>query len=254
MGELILLPNLLDPASSPELYLPAGLGHVLERIDRLIAETAKAGRAYLSRFLPREKWIGIPIVELNEHSTREEVARLAESAEGLVQGLVSDAGLPAIADPGAELVSAVRLRGVKVSALAGPSSVMLALQLSGFPAQSFTFHGYLPRGEEALHQALKTFERQRGTHLWIEAPYRTDKMVEAAVATFSPQTRFAVASALTTDRERVVVGSMTSWRKGVPPFGKEPAVFLCIPFDTQSVKGSDCPIMGDRGMKARERE
>ncbi|MDE3055249.1 MAG: SAM-dependent methyltransferase [Verrucomicrobiota bacterium] len=225
---LLLLPNLLDP-SADSLLLPAATGAALRTLSGLIAENEKEARRFLFHFLTREEVGALPIVSLNEHTASGQLASLLVPMEkGEAWGLISDRGLPCVSDPGANLVSLARQRGISVRSLGGTSSLLLALQLSGFSGERFTYHGYLPREEPSLCQALRQIEKEcvGRTQMWIEAPYRTAKMVEIVLRTLSSNTLFCVAAELTGQNERVIVQSVAEWKRKTPSFGKEAALFL----------------------------
>jgi 16S rRNA (cytidine1402-2'-O)-methyltransferase len=225
---LILLPNLLGEEASVELSLPAATGRIVCTLDGLIAENEKEGRRFVRRFRNLGE---IPIRVLSEHTTAEEVEELVALLRKEKWGLISDAGLPCIADPGSQLVAKARAAGIEVEALSGPSSIFLALMLSGLPSQSFAFHGYLERKPEALLPQVQLLQKraqmEKSTQLFIEAPYRTQKMLEFLVAHLSEKTLLAVACDLTLPTEVVIVKSVAAWRKiPFPQFDKRPAVFL----------------------------
>ncbi|HLB53004.1 MAG TPA: SAM-dependent methyltransferase [Chlamydiales bacterium] len=228
-GKLLLLPNLLGDTADPDFAFTPSIKIAVSRIQGLIAESEKEGRRYLLRFLPREEMVKRPLALLHEHTEPKELSSLLLPMEkGEVWGLISDAGLPCIADPGEGLVRLAYQKGVEVESLGGTSSQLLALQLSGFCGQRYAFHGYLPREEKELEIKLKQLEQQcRGmTQMWMEAPYRTAKMVEAVCSFLSPATLFCVASQLMTKEQRVISQPIARWKKSSYSFGKEPAIFL----------------------------
>lgn len=231
-GRLSLLPNLLSAEEPGDVrWLPQCLQEVVPQLHGLIAESFSNGRRYLRYFLSRERAAALPLELLNEHSQPRDVQGLIEKIEdGTHWGLISDAGLPCIADPGAHLVMLARQRGLVVTTFPGPSSLMMALQLSGFSGQRFAFHGYLPRDVPARRAAIQELERRaacdHATQIWIEAPYRSKVMLEALCATLQDTTLLTVAVELTSSRERVVSQSIAMWRNLLFPLGKEAAVFL----------------------------
>jgi len=229
-GKLILLPNVLDTESDQETdLLPARLSAVMQMISGLIAEDEKEARKYLRRFLSQEKRQNFPIRLLNEHTIPKELETLLEPLQkGEIWGLISDAGLPCVADPGAHLVSLARRHNIPVQALPGPSSLILALQLSGFSGQSFCFHGYLPRELPDLERMVKDLERRAKTvtQIWIEAPYRSQKMLSNLKEWLHADTNLCVAASLNSSAERVVTQSIHKWKGGSFELGKEPTVFL----------------------------
>jgi 16S rRNA (cytidine1402-2'-O)-methyltransferase len=227
-AKLILLPNLLNEDAPIDEFLSTGVATAVRSIQGLIAESEKAGRRYLRKFLSHEEMNAKPIHLLNEHTNG-----LGELIEPLLRnetwGLISDAGLPCLADPGANLVALAHEKGVVVETYAGPSSIIFALQLSGFSGQKFAFHGYLPRENPQLEQTLFDLEKRAKTEtqIFIEAPYRSAKMLTFLLATLKVGTRLCVASSLATSKQRVISQSVMKWRE-MPGdnLGKEPAVFL----------------------------
>jgi 16S rRNA (cytidine1402-2'-O)-methyltransferase len=231
VGKLILLPNLLDDGASVERSLPVGVGDALRTLSGLICESEKAARRYLRRFLSHDAMAALPLRLLNEHTPLTELgALLAPMLSGQCWGLVTDAGLSCIADPGANLVALARKSGVVIETLPGPSSILLALQLSGFPAQAFAFHGYLPREQPDLQSKIVALEKrsreENASQLFIEAPYRSMKLLGALLEVLQPTTRLCVAASLTAPSERVASQTVAEWRKSAFALAKEPVVFV----------------------------
>lgn len=225
---LHLLPNLLGNEASLEDF-PKKVFSIVLTLDGLIAESEKAARKYLRFFMNHEEMQKVQIVLLNEHTKAKEV--LDEMLKGgSLWGLISDAGLPCLADPGSQLVSMARKKGVSIHALMGPSSIMLALMLSGFSGQRFSFHGYLPRKEEELIRKIKNLEKEayqsESTQIWIEAPYRSNKMLHFLIKSLKPQTLVCVAKNLTFQDESVMTMPVRLWKEKGFSLKKEPAVFL----------------------------
>lgn len=232
---LILLPNLLAPADQcrPSI-LPAILPEVVEQLDGVIGESEKGARAFLKLFRlkggrPLQQ---MPVATLNEHTAPQELqALLLPMKRGETWGFLSDAGLPCLADPGASLVALARQSGLSVFAYPGPSSIIQALLLSGFAAQRFSFEGYLPKEAAArLRRLLELQERSRqegSTQIFIETPYRSDKLFAELVTSLAPKTELAYATALTTPLERVERRGVLAWREQpLPKLANEPTVFL----------------------------
>ncbi len=225
---LVLLPNLL--ADDPHLVdtLPACLKKVVGELKALIAESEKGGRKYLSLFSRSPRTV--PIYLLNEHTQEDEIQTLLASMDEGLWGVVSDAGLCSIADPGARLVTLARKKGIPTQVYPGPSSIVLALMLSGFSAQSFSFHGYLPRKEGDLKKKLIELQKyaqvHKSTQIWIEAPYRSQKMLEFLKREIRSDFSLAVAASLCYSNERVLVMDLKKWRKSKVELKKEPTVFL----------------------------
>lgn len=231
---LYLLPNLLDEAGSHQESFPVCIDEVVPALDGLIAESHKGGRRFLRRFCYPEgrSFREVPISLLNEHTTQAEVqALLKPLRRGERWGLVSDAGLPIFADPGADLVFLCQKDRIPIHPLPGPSSILYALMLSGFSAQNFAFHGYLPRQDVELKQKLVRIEqiakREKQTQLFIEAPYRNLKLMEKLLRELQPTTYLAVCWNLTAPSQGVIVDRIAKWRRmALPSLKKIPAVFL----------------------------
>ncbi len=229
---LLLLPNLLGEHRHAEVFLPASVFKAVSTLQGLIAESEREGRRYLSRFETSRPAAEIPIALLNEHTPADHLDFLLEPiVAGERWGLVSDAGLPCIADPGSTLVLRARQRGIHVQAFVGPSSLLFALMLSGLPGQRFCFHGYLDRDPEKRVREIKRLAAQSGqekrTQLVIEAPYRNRYLLEAFIQTLPEQALLSVAWDLTLPTQGVMTLTVEQWRKcALPQLEKKPAVFL----------------------------
>jgi len=232
MSQLYLFPNLLADLATHQSYLPESVDSAVATITHLIAENEKEGRRFLRRFAyPAPKTFrDISIHLLSEHTTEKEKRELIdEISKGGIWGLVSDCGMPCLADPGADLVLMARQRNIKIETFAGPSSILFALVLSGLGGQHFTFHGYLPREEPLLLQALKKIERtsqqEKSTHLFIETPYRNQRLFQALL-TLQEGTWVSIACDLTLETQHVETKKVKEWRKTpLPTLDKRPCVF-----------------------------
>ena len=229
MGRIQIFPNLLDEEQDIQCFFPSILMEVVPKINGLIAESEKAARKFLRRFISREAMDRIEIRTLSEHTKKEELISLLEPIlNGETWGLISDAGLACIADPGSDLIFLANQNGVQVETFIGPCSIVLSLQLSGFSGQNFSFHGYLPRDGHDLEIKLKNLEKQSSsaTQIWIEAPYRSNKMLETLKRVLNPSTFLCVAASLTMKTQSVASLSVAEWRKTSKELGKEPVIFL----------------------------
>jgi 16S rRNA (cytidine1402-2'-O)-methyltransferase len=230
-GTLYLLPNLLG-AVEPEAVLPSRTIAIARGLRHFIAETPKAARAFVKSLSPERALQDMTFAELNEHTPPQHVATLlGPILAGEDAALLSDAGCPGVADPGALVVAAAHHLGVRVVPLVGPSAILLALMASGFNGQNFVFHGYLPVRAEARLGALRALDaalaRSGATQLFIETPYRNEAMIGAVLAACRPQTRFCVAADLTLSTERIVSRTVEQWRSGARSnFAGSPAIFL----------------------------
>ena len=230
-GKLYLLPNLLG-AVEPASVLPARTLAIARRLRHFVVETPKAARAFV-KSLPSEHALrDIAFAELNEHTPAHAVAALlAPVLAGEDVALLSDAGCPGVADPGAPLVAAAHRAGVTVVPLVGPSALLLALMASGMSGQHFVFHGYLPVRAEARAAALKALDaavaKSGATQLFIETPYRNEAMVAAVLAVCRPRTLFCVAVDLSLPSEQVLSRTVEQW-SGAPGLrlAGRPAMFL----------------------------
>ena len=230
-GKLYLLPNLLG-AVEPASVLPARTLAVARRLRHFVVETPKAARAFV-KSLPSEHALqDIAIAELNEHTPARDVAALlAPVLAGEDVALLSDAGCPGVADPGALLVAAAHRAGVVVVPLVGPSALLLALMASGMNGQNFVFHGYLPVRAEARAASLRALDAavagSGATQLFIETPYRNEAIAAAVLAVCRPRTLFCVAVDLTLPSEQIVRRTVEEWRTAPTlRLSGRPAMFL----------------------------
>lgn len=228
---LLLLPNLLGDLPHHQLFLPASVDKAVESLDGLIAESEKGGRRFLSRFKHEKKSHDIPLSLLNEHTKKDEIDFLLEPIrKGERWGLISDAGLPCIADPGHELVMRARTSGIVVQAFSGPSSILLSLMLSGLPGQHFAFHGYIPKDAKLLLNKLeKRSKEENATQIFIEAPYRSQRFLDTLLEELQEDTTLAVAWDLTMPTQGVLSQPVSLWKKSpLPNLEKKNAIFLFL--------------------------
>ena len=230
-GTLYLVPNLLDPEGSPEAALPASALARIRALRRFVAEGDKAAWRLLSRVLEPDAARASSVERLDEHTLPEELPALLKPLEaGEDLGLLSEAGMPCVADPGSALVALAHQRAIRVVPLVGPSSILLALSASGLDGQRFSFLGYLPQEPAARRASLARIDagiRADGaTRIFIETPYRNGRLIEDCLACLSPDTRFCVAASLTAADERVRSAEVAQWRKQPWLPGKVPAIFL----------------------------
>lgn len=236
-GVLYLIPNALGEGDAGQLatVLPASVIARTASLGYFVGENAKSTRAFLKRVGVTRPIQEIEIRELNVNTPPAEVERLlAPILAGADGGLVSEAGCPAVADPGALLVRRAHERGIKVVPLVGPSSILLALMASGLDGQRFAFHGYLAvdAGERAktLRELEQRSRKGRETQIFIETPYRNRALLDALVASCAPSTLITVAVDLTLESERIATRSASDWKKHAGAFEmhKRPAIFLML--------------------------
>lgn len=231
---LLLLPNVLSDVKYHEPYLPASVDKAVSSIDGLIAESDKGGRRFLSRFETKQKTHLMPMALFNKGTDQDLDFFLEPILGGERWGFVVDAGVPCMADPGARLVYRARKLGIQVQAYVGPSSVMLALMLSGLPGQRFAFHGYIEKGatEAAIQRLEARSRREEATQIFIEAPHRNQQMLEKLLETLDPETHLSICWDLTGKEQKVVTERVKSWKAmPTPNLGKIPAIFLIYAAD-----------------------
>ena len=206
-GRLYLIPVPLGQTPAAAV-LPAPVRACAQRLRNFVAENAKSARAFLKSLPSDWPLQEIEIHELNDHTAASELPRLlAPLLAGRDLGLISEAGCPAVADPGAALVALAHREAIQVIPLVGPSSILLALMGSGLGGQCFTFHGYLPSATQEREKRLRELEKQsrqeQSTQIFIETPYRNRQMLESLFRTCAPNTRICVATDLTLDSEQI---------------------------------------------------
>lgn len=231
-GKLYLIPSPLGD-NDPAEVIPGPTLELLKRISTYVVEEARTVRRYLSRAGLKGHIEELRMVELNEHSTSEEVeAMLSLFDDGCDVGLISEAGLPAVADPGAALVELCHRKGIEVVPQVGPSSLMLALMGSGLNGQSFAFRGYLPAKTDERRTAIREVERISGslhqTQIFIETPYRNDSLLADLLQCLNPSTRLCIAADLTLESQTILSKSVGEWKKRGFTVGKRPCVFLIL--------------------------
>ena len=209
----------------PQDALPAPAIATIRGLRDFVVENAKSARAFLGA-------LGMPVRELGIVAIDDKADLLAPLRAGRPMGLLSEAGCPAIADPGAQLVEAAHREGFRVVPLIGPSSITLALMASGLEGQRFAFCGYLPREPGPRAKRIRELEtrsrRERETEIFIETPYRNDALLSALLDACAPATRLCVAADLTLASESIHTRSIAEWRRTKSAVGKRPAVFLLL--------------------------
>lgn len=212
--------------------LPDANRAVVDAIDYFIVENVRSARRFLGRGGMGRPVEELTFVECNEHTRAEELRPMLEPLlEGRDAGFISEAGVPGVADPGAEIASLCHRTGIRVVPLVGPSSILLALMASGQNGQSFAFNGYLPVKPPERAKALRAFEKRAlgegQSQLFIEAPYRNAKLLEEMLTVLSPHTRLTVAADLTSPSEFVLTLPVAQWRsRPRPDLNKRPAIFI----------------------------
>ena len=229
MGKLFLIPNTLGD-SNIHGELPSEVIARIKNIKIFASENPKNTRRFLKQIDKSIVLEELTFLELNEHSDRKAVEACLPYLEKEDVGIISEAGCPGIADPGAELVALAHRKAIQVVPLVGPSSILLALIASGCNGQHFSFNGYLPVKSPERNKALKNFERQsqaeNRTQIFIETPYRNLKLFEEMLQVLHPQTLLSIACDITTENEYIRTMSIQDWKKQKPDINKRPAIFL----------------------------
>ncbi|WP_426490150.1 SAM-dependent methyltransferase [Hymenobacter sp. 102] len=230
-GTLYLIPTILADDTAAQV-LPPQVSQRIQALPYFLVENARTARRFIKSMAPQQVIEDLHISVIDKDSTEAQIqAALQPVVAGQDAGVISEAGCPGIADPGAELARRAHQLGLRVVPLVGPSSLLLALMASGMNGQSFAFHGYLPIERAKRTAAIKKLEQQalqqRQTQLFIETPYRNLPLLEDLLSTLHPGTRLCVAASLTAENEYIRTDTVTSWKKHpLPDIHKQPAVFL----------------------------
>ena len=232
-GTIYMIPCPISDDREVWDVLPKANLEVMNSLDYFIVENIRSARRFLSKAGIERKIDELEFVELNEHTTSSaDVARMLKPVlAGRSAGVISEAGVPGVADPGAEIVALAHRYDVRVVPLVGPSSILMSVMASGLNGQSFAFVGYLPIKDGERQRRLKDLEHRARTEqqaqLFIEAPYRNVKLFDTLIKTLSPQLRLTVAADITSPNEYIHTLSIAEWRKrGVPDIAKRPTIFI----------------------------
>jgi len=231
-GALYLIPTTLGE-SSLAAVIPQEVQQRVRTLDYFVAENPKTARAYLKQTGMTKPLQELHIATLNEHTPDAAIAGLAAPLlAGNDVGVMSEAGCPGVADPGAKLVLYAQRQAIRVVPLVGPSSILLALMASGLNGQRFTFHGYLPVAEGEREKALRELELQsrrlKQTQIFIETPYRNQKLMQSILARCAGTTLVCVAAELSLSGEDIRTMTVAEWRKNPPRLDRRPALFLLL--------------------------
>lgn len=230
-GTLYLIPTLLGDTAETADVIPVKVNQVINTIDEYIVENEKSARHYLKKMGIQKPLQEIVLHLLNQHTDSAVVSGYLKAIEqGKNVGIISEAGCPGVADPGAEVVKIAHQRNITVCPLVGPSSILLALMASGFNGQSFAFNGYLPKERNERIKKLKELEKlvyQRNqTQLFIETPYRNAHLLGDIVAVCDSKTLLCIACDITLPTEFIKTKTVAEWKKFLPDISKRPAIFL----------------------------
>jgi len=230
MGNLYLIPTTLGESDTTRV-IPSEVSDIVRRISYFIVENIRTARRYLRKLDPQLNIDELHFFELNQHTdSRETEEYLQPIAEGFDVGIISEAGCPGIADPGAEVVKQAHIKQIRVIPLVGPSSILLSLMASGMNGQNFAFIGYIPVKPAERVKAIREIEKrsaiEKQTQIFIEAPYRNTQLINDLINTLGDQTRLCMACDITLDTEYIKTQTVAQWKKGVPDLNKRPAIFL----------------------------
>jgi 16S rRNA (cytidine1402-2'-O)-methyltransferase len=231
-GALYLIPTLLAEGSVPAAIPPA-VQQRIRAIDYFVVEAPKSARAFLKAVGHPRPLAEVTVVTLERDADAARLGELlAPVRQGRDAGLLAEAGAPAVADPGAALVRHAHAAGLRVAPLVGPSALLLALMASGLEGQRFAFHGYLAVDPRRLKAELRALEadsrRAQRTALFIETPYRSDRLLRAITETCAPDTLLCVAADLASEAESIATRTVAEWRAAARAIGRRPAVFLLL--------------------------
>ncbi len=229
-GTLYLIPVPLADAAAAKSFTPY-LVQTINSITEYIVENEKTARKFLKEAGLQTPQSQLIIHDYGKHARNADISTFFTGLiAGRDAGLMSEAGCPGVADPGADVVAEAHRRGIKVVPLVGPSSILLAIMASGFNGQSFTFHGYLPIDKADRSRRIKELEgfaeRLKQTQLFIETPFRNNALLEEILKSCKPNTRLCIACNLTAEDELVKTQTIAAWKKAPPDLHKKPTIFL----------------------------
>lgn len=227
---LFLIPVTLGETEIDHV-LPSYNREIISQISYFIVENIRSARRFLKKTDHTIDIDKLTFFELNKHTSSGNISGfLKPISEGYAVGVISEAGCPAIADPGADVVAIAQRKNIPVIPLVGPSSIVMSLMASGFNGQSFAFHGYLPIDSNERISKLKLLEQrvyaENQTQLFIETPYRNQKLVEDILKTCKPSTKLCIAADITCEGEFIKTKTVAEWKKQLPDLDKRPCIFL----------------------------
>lgn len=229
-GILYLIPTTLGE-SNPDDVLPQTVKRAIEFIDCYIVENEKTARKFIKSIYPEKVQSSLIISSLNKHTEVSEHNEMIQPClQGVNVGLMSEAGCPGVADPGAAIVKLAHEKGIQVVPLVGPSSILLAMMGSGMNGQSFAFNGYLPIDKSDKKSALKNFEKlsfdKNQSQIFIETPYRNNKLLEDFLQTLQPNTHLCIAADITLPTEYIKTMKVSEWKKATIDLHNRPTIFI----------------------------
>jgi 16S rRNA (cytidine1402-2'-O)-methyltransferase len=230
LGKLYLIPTTMGDCD-PMDVLPQTVKRTIDFIDHYIVENDKTARKSIKDVNPEKKQSELVLYTLNKRTeVKEHLDFIKPLLEGKNMGLMSEAGCPGVADPGAVIVKLAHEKGIQVVPLVGPSSILLAMMASGMNGQSFTFHGYLPIEKDEKRASFKSLEKtsfeQNQSQIFIETPYRNNKLLEDLLQTLHPETHLCIATDITLPTEYIKTKKIAAWKKETIDLHKRPTIFI----------------------------
>lgn len=230
LGKLYLIPTTMGDCD-PMDVLPQTVKRTIDFIDHYIVENDKTARKSIKEVSPEKKQSELVLFTLNKRTeVKEHLDFIKPLLEGKNMGLMSEAGCPGVADPGAVIVKLAHEKGIQVIPLVGPSSILLAMMASGMNGQSFTFHGYLPIEKDEKKASFKNLEKisyeQNQSQIFIETPYRNNKLLEDLLQTLHPETHLCIATDITLPTEYIKTKKISAWKKENVDLHKRPTIFI----------------------------
>jgi len=231
LGKLYLIPTTLGENENPFDVLPQTIKRSIELLDYYIVENEKTARKFIKSICPEKVQALLHLSSLNKHTQDSEYKQMIQDCvEGKNVGLMSEAGCPGVADPGAVIVKLAHEKGIQVVPLVGPSSILLAIMASGMNGQSFAFNGYIPIDATEKKLAIKNLEKlsisKNQSQIFIETPYRNNKMLEDILSSLHPETYLCVASDITLPTEYIKTMRVVNWKKTKIDLHNRPTIFI----------------------------
>ena len=230
IGKLYLIPTTLGDTEPLEV-MPLSVKKVIEEVDFFIVENEKTARRFIKKITPKKSQSSLHLMSLDKYAEELEIRTYLDVCKnGTHVGLLSEAGVPAVADPGATIVKLAHEKGIQVVPLVGPSSILMAMMSSGMNGQNFAFNGYLPIDKGERKKAIKELEKlsldKNQSQIFIETPYRNEKMFADLKATLSPTTNLCIAADITLSSEYIKTLAVKDWKHQSPDLHKKPAIFI----------------------------
>ena len=234
-GKLYMIPVMMGEESNPKDVLPESVVKTIEMIDYYIVENEKTARRFIKKIYPEKKQPELKISLLNKHTEISEYSEmLVPCLNGINVGLMSEAGCPGIADPGAVIAKIAHEKGIQVVPMVGPSSILMGMMASGFNGQSFAFNGYLPIDKSEKKNVLKNFEKlsfdKNQSQIFIETPYRNNKLLEDFLQILQNDTYLCLAADITLETEYIKTKKISEWKKTKVDLHNRPCIFILHKF------------------------